>query len=173
ATALTSDVRKTYVFFPDRGGVTAQGWDAIWQGTIISPRFSGVLMGNQLQDGGGGFCSNGVLAGDLVTLTGCADDSQCPLGMSCYRDPTKDQVPGGLTVTGLCLPANLKNSLAGQCAALAATVRRYEVIDARETQLTLGPHLDELVRSSLSPCHVVNDTVGISGAAGTSGAGGT
>jgi hypothetical protein len=92
--------------------------------------------------------------------------------MVCNRDSTLDQVPGGLTVTGLCLSQNLIGSLRNTCAQLAGSVRRYEIVHAQETQLTLAPHLDEIVRSSLSPCRVVSSCTGTAGMGGTGGMGG-
>jgi hypothetical protein len=176
-TALDTSVRETSIFFPDREAAVQQSWDVVWQGTIISPRYSGTFdtgTDSQLNDFGGGFCSSGVLRGDIVTLNGCTADAQCPLGMVCLQDPTLDQVPGGLTVTGLCVADNLRDNKSRECAALTGSVRRYEITDAHEGTLKLKPHLDEIVRSSLSPCRIVDTgTAGTSGAAGMAGAGGT
>ena len=82
ATALDSRVRQTYVFFPDRNAAVAQGWDVTWEGTVVSPRYSGILNGSTLKDGGGGFCTYGVLPGDIVTLRGCSTDADCPIGLA-------------------------------------------------------------------------------------------
>ncbi len=178
ATALDTKARETFVFFPDREAAIAQGWDVTWQGTIVSPRYSGILHRNQLQDGAG-FCSAGVLRGDIVTLLGCLNTAQCPAGMICQRDPTLDMVPGGFTVTGLCIDANMP-SLPKTCEGYVSSVRRYEIDKALNGQLTLVPHLDEVVRSSLSPCRyrdekgtIITGAGGTGGAAGTGGATGT
>jgi hypothetical protein len=178
ATALTPDPISTYVFFPDREGANAQGWDVTWEGTVVSPRYSGIVHGTTLRDDGGGFCSAGVLAGDIVTLRGCSSDTECPLGMVCHRDATLDQVPGGLTVTGLCVPSN-NPSLDAACGPYVSTVRRYDVVEARESALTLKPHLDEIVRSSLTPCRLTpppppppDCPTGTGGTGGMTGAGG-
>jgi hypothetical protein len=137
----------------------------------VSPRYSGVLRGNVLRDGAG-FCGAGVLAGDIVTLNGCTTNAQCPLGMVCKRDTTVDQVPGGFTVTGLCVSSKKQEGLEDACAPYVSTVRRYEIAVARNTEVTLVPHLDEIVRSSLSPCHLPGGGVGTGGAGGMGGAGG-
>ena len=172
ATALDVRPQKTYVFFPDRGAAIAQGWDVTWEGTITGPRYSGMLDGSVLNDNGGGFCSVGVLRGDLVTLRGCTTTADCPLGLVCDRDPSLDKVGGGLSVTGLCISANLQASLDSQCAPFKSSVRRYEIVEATENKLTLKPHLDEVVRSSVSPCQIPAGTAGTTGAAGATGTGG-
>ncbi len=181
ATALSADPLATYVFFPDREAATGQSWDITWQGTLVSPRYSGILHGATLQDDGGGFCTAGVLRGDIVTLNGCSEDNQCPLGMRCARDNTLDQVPGGFTVTGLCVSKNLSDADRSRCAELAGSLRHYDITEARERQLKLTPHLDEIVRSSLSPCRLPGEDepsipascpTGTAGASGMAGAGG-
>jgi hypothetical protein len=174
ATALDVRPQRTYVFFPDRDAAIAQGWDVTWQGTVTGPRYSGMLHLSVLTDGGGGFCSAGVLPGDIVTLRGCTTSADCPLGLTCDRDPSLDKVGGGLTVTGLCISANLQASLSTQCAPFKSTVRRYDIAQATESELTLTPHLDEVVRSSLSPCQIqgMAGTTGTGGATGTGGTGG-
>jgi hypothetical protein len=173
ATALDNHPRQTYVFFPDRNAAIQQGWDVAWQGTVVSPRYSGMLNGAVLKDDGGSFCTLGVLTGDLVTLRGCTTDADCPLGLVCNRDQSLDQVPGGLTVTGMCMSKNLIASDGPQCAKWASSVRRYEIEKSSETVLTLKPHLDEIVRSSLTPCRIAATGVGGgTGSGGTGGAGG-
>jgi hypothetical protein len=158
--------------FPDRNAAIAQGWDVTWEGTITGPRYSGMLDGSVLNDNGGGFCSVGVLRGDLVTLRGCTTTADCPLGLVCDRDPSLDKVGGGLSVTGLCISANLQASLSAQCAPFKSSVRRYEIVEATENKLTLAPHLDEVVRSSLSPCRIVQSATGATGTGGMGGTGG-
>jgi hypothetical protein len=170
ATALDNRARQTYVFFPDRNATVAQGWDVTWEGTVVSPRYSGMLDGPKLKDGGGFFCSAGVQTGDIVTLRGCTTDADCPLGLACDHEQSLDQVPGGYKVTGLCMSKNLMAGNKAACDPYAGSVRRYEIVKSGETELTLAPHLDEVVRSSLSPCHVM--ATGFGGATGTGGTGG-
>ena len=170
ATALDSRVRQTYVFFPDRNSTVAQGWDVTWEGTVVSPRYSGILNGSTLKDGGGGFCTYGVLPGDIVTLRGCSTDADCPIGLACDREQSLDQVPGGYKVTGLCMSKNLMAANKATCDRYAGSLRRYEIAKSGETELTLVPHLDEVVRSGLTPCEI--STTGFGGATGTGGTGG-
>ena len=157
ATALDSRVRQTYVFFPDRNSTVAQGWDVTWEGTVVSPRYSGILNGSTLKDGGGGFCTYGVLPGDIVTLRGCSTDADCPIGLACDREQSLDQVPGGYKVTGLCMSKNLMAANKATCDRYAGSLRRYEIAKSGETELTLVPHLDEVVRSGLTPCEMTDD----------------
>jgi hypothetical protein len=170
ATALESRPRQTYVFFPDRNATVAQGWDVTWEGTVVGARYSGILNGSTLKDGGGGFCSYGVLPGDIVTLRGCTTDADCPLGLACDREQSLDQVPGGYKVTGLCMSKNLLAANKAACDPYAGSLRRYEIVKANETELTLVPHLDEVVRSSLTPCRITD--TGFGGATGAGGTGG-
>ena len=170
ATALDNRVRQTHVFFPDRNATVAQGWDVTWEGTVVSPRYSGILNGSTLKDGGGGFCTQGVLPGDIVTLRGCTADTDCPLGLACDREQSLDQVPGGYKVTGLCMSKNLMAANKAACDPYAGSVRRYEIVKSSENELTLAPHLDEVVRSSLTPCQITD--TGFGGATGTGGTGG-
>ena len=158
------------MFFPDRNATVAQGWDVTWEGTVVSPRYSGILNGTTLKDGGGGFCTYGVLPGDIVTLRGCTTDADCPLGLACDREQSLDQVPGGYKVTGLCMSKNLFAGNKAACDPYAGSLRRYEIVTSKETELTLAPHLDEVVRSGLTPCTI--DATGFGGAPGTGGAGG-
>ena len=138
ATALDNRPRQTYVFFPDRNAAVAQGWDVTWEGTVVSPRYSGILNGSTLKDGGGGFCSQGVLPGDIVTLRGCTTDADCPLGLACDRDQSLDQVPGGYKVTGLCMSKNLMAANKAACDPYAGSLRRYEIVKSSENGADAG-----------------------------------
>jgi hypothetical protein len=173
-TALDPTPRQTYVFFPDREAAIAQGWDVTWQGAVVGARYSGRIDSatSSLKDGGGGFCSAGVRAGDIVSILGCAETSNCPLGMVCQRDRTLDKVPGGFTITGMCISSELGDTPSSTCAPYVSSVRRYEIVEARQGELKLEPHLDEIVRSSLTPCHLTSGSAGTSGTGGAGGMGG-
>ena len=95
--------------------------------------------------------SSACQAGDIVTLNGCTTDTQCPLGMTCQRDPTLDLVSGGFTVTGLCVSANLQRTIGASARRTSARCAGTRSTEASNSELTLAPHLDELVRSSLTP----------------------
>lgn len=180
ATALTTDYVETGVFFPkmqdnyqdpiDRRAVTPQTWTVTWEGALISPRPTGQVFpeggtplptiglppsgprASVFKDGGANYCSSGVLPGDLVTLTGCTNNSQCGLGEGCLSDTTVTTAAGGLPVTGLCVDPNRVDAQSSICAAFLSSVRRYQIVSAYPSQLVVRPHLDELARSSLTPC---------------------
>jgi hypothetical protein len=155
----------------DRRAVTPQTWTVTWEGALISSRATGqvfteggtlptaglpVAVGPRaslLKDGGINYCSSGVLPGDLVTLTGCTNNFACGLGEGCLSDATVTTAAGGLPVTGLCVDPNRVDAQSSTCAAFLTSVRRYEVVSAYPSQLVVRPHLDELARSSLTPCH--------------------
>jgi hypothetical protein len=153
------------MFFPDRSAAQPQVWEVAWEGLLVSQRASGNIMlpaakGDPAVLHDGGFCGGGVVKGDIVTLNGCTNDSQCPLGAVCHKDPTVDQVPGGFTVTGLCVSPETHKS--DTCTPLAGTLRRYEIVSAQDGQLQIKPRLDEVIRSNLSPCRF-NPTGGAGG----------
>ena len=176
ATAIDGNFKQTYVFFPDPSAAGPQVWEVTWEGLLDGPALlrqhqaSGAVGGSvSLREGG--FCGNGVVKGDIVTLNGCANDSQCPLGAVCHKDPTVDQVPGGFTVTGLCVSPDTDKR--DTCTPLAGTLRRYEIVSARDNELVIQPRLDEVVRSNVAPCRINGGgTSGAAGLAGTGGAGG-
>jgi hypothetical protein len=187
ATALTSFYQQTPVFFPDPLAVTPQAWTVTWEGALLAtPRLSGQLLavgpdplvladpGPQLYDPGSDFCRLGVLPGDLVTLTGCTNDTQCGLGKVCAHGNEGTQGAGGLTIGGLCLtkkerpdaPPGSTTANPGDCDDLLSTVRRYDVTKARPNILLLAPHKDELVRPNLRPCTGGEAPAGDGGAQG-------
>jgi hypothetical protein len=127
-----------------------------WQGTLVAPRFSGHIDNENktLQDGVG-FCDANVLPGDLVTLNGCLVDTDCGSGTVCVRsDTAPEQAAGGIPIRGLCVDPNHASERAMTCGPLLETARRYEILEATQSQLTLRPHRDELVRSPLMPCRI-------------------
>jgi hypothetical protein len=182
ATALTGLYQQTPVFFPDPLAVRPQTWSVTWEGALVAtPRLSGHVLGLsgsaglkdiQLYDPGSDFCRQGVQAGDLVTLSGCTNDTQCGLGKVCAHGNEGTQGAGGLPIGGLCLNKGARPEVPdgstddpGKCEALLGTVRRYEVEKARQNILVLkGPHKDELVKPGLRPC------VGNAASAGDGGA---
>jgi hypothetical protein len=183
ATALTSAYVLTDVFFPklpnltadqhdtiDRRAVTPQSWSVTWEGGIGGTRNTGQVMpedlaslpangsaagqrGSRFQDGGANYCSQGVLPGDLVTLSGCTVNGQCGLGEGCLVDTTVTTAAGGVPVTGICVDPNRVDAQSVTCVRFIDSVRRYEVVAAYPSELIIRPHLDELVLSGLTPCH--------------------
>jgi hypothetical protein len=165
ATALDVSARQTSIFFRDRTAVTPQTWGVTWQGSIIGPRYAGRLLVRDnnmvLQDDGVDYCyaGPGVISGDIVTINGCKEDTECGAGLACLRDKTADVAAGGLSVSGLCVNKDDKDRLqkSGICAPFTRTVRRYEVATAHGQTLELIPHLDEVVRSTLTQCRLPPD----------------
>jgi hypothetical protein len=166
ATALTSDYNKTWVYFPDQQSITPQVWTLSWEGNLFpSPRFTGQLVpdtidvyvaafssptSSVLQDVGVDFCRTGVQVNDLVTITGCTDNTQCGIGQYCAMGSNGAQGAGGLPITGLCISPSLDME---HCVDLLSTIKRYEVTATEQNRLVIVPHKDELVRPALNPCH--------------------
>jgi hypothetical protein len=173
----------------DRRAVTPQEWTVTWEGTVAGNRSTGVIQGTDfahnhfpsdlgtpkpvdslIQDYGTNFCGSGVVAGDLLTLTGCSQNGQCGLGEQCLLDTTVSSTSAGLPVNGLCVDPNRLDEQAVACAPFLQTVRRYKIVAAYPNQVVIRPHLDELVRSVLTPCTPAGSSPG--GAGGAGGAGG-
>jgi len=112
-------------------------------GTLQDPATAGSSAG-ALDDVGADFCGNGVLTGDLVVLPGCTADTDCnPQDSFSCRQPV-----GG--ATGLCLLIGATQSLVDNCARFMGSRRRYEVLAATPTHLTLGLHLDEVPKTAFN-----------------------
>ena len=154
----------------DRRAITAQSWTVAWEGALSGVRNSGHPLASELgfpnvpgggsgslktdslfQDGGVNYCALGVVPGDLVTLTGCTDNSQCGLGEECVLGDGISSAAAGLTVTGICVDPNRASAQTSLCADFLNSVRRYEVEVATPNSLIIRPHLDEVVLSSLVP----------------------
>ncbi len=167
ASALTADLLPTPVYFRDPSAAIPQTWTVAWEGPLISGRHGGQLSGDSmLSDGGAGFCNLGVLPGDTVTFNGCITDTQCVPGFVCHQDPTVTEVPGGLEVTGLCVDPKQKSDVSND--QLFRTLRRYEIVEAKQSQLELRPRLDEIVYAELNPCD--QQPSGATGGTGDGGA---
>ncbi|HVY38927.1 MAG TPA: hypothetical protein VHM31_13375, partial [Polyangia bacterium] len=155
----------------DRRTVTPQEWTISWQGALGGQRSTGVMVGTHsslgrfpassgarlpvdslLLDNGTNYCGSGVVSGDLVTLTGCTQNSQCGPGEVCLLDATVSGASAGLPVNGLCADPNRFDATAAACASYLQTVRRYRIAAAYPNQLVIRPHLDELPRTALTPC---------------------
>ena len=155
----------------DRRAITAQTWTVAWEGALSGVRNSGnpspVSLACRTFPGGGSRiarrpirCSRtaasttaplGVVPGDLVTLTGCTDNSQCGLGEECVFGDGVSSAAAGLTVTGICVDPNRASAQTALCAEFLNSVRRYEVESPLANSLIIRPHLDEIVLSSLTP----------------------
>ena len=124
-------------------------WEAALPGTARSsgkledPATAGSPAG-ALDDLGADFCAKGVLTGDLVVLPGCTADTDCsPQDSFACHQPI-----GG--ATGLCLPKTARQDVVERCTRFMGSRRRYEVLAAAPTHLTLGLHLDEVPKTALN-----------------------
>ena len=160
------------MFFPDREAAVAQGWDVTWQGTLVSPRYSGILHGNDAEGRRRGFCSAGrAPPATSSRCTAAPTTAQCPLG---HDLPARSDARSGRGRLHGHRPVHqreLHGELPADCLEYVSSVRRYEIADARNTQLTLAPHLDEVVRSSLSAVPATGAAGTRRATAGTGGAG--
>ena len=119
-------------------------------GTLQDPATAGSSAG-ALNDVGADFCGNGVLTGDLVVLPGCTADTDCsPQDSFSCRQPV-----GG--ATGLCLPIAATQSQVDNCARFMGSRRRYEVLAATPTHLTLALHLDEVPKTAFNRVIATDD----------------
>jgi len=153
----------------DRRAITAQTWTVTWEGALSGVRNTGAPLPHDFvgtfpggaagalptdalfQDGGANYCSLGVVPGDLVTLTGCTDNTQCGLGEVCVQGDSVSTAAAGLTVTGICVDPNRQGAQTALCSEFLNSVRRYEVEAASVNNLIIRPHLDEAILSSLVP----------------------
>ncbi|MFL5304612.1 MAG: hypothetical protein ACJ8F1_05335 [Polyangia bacterium] len=155
----------------DRRAVTPQEWTITWQGALGGTRSTGVLLGTEstvgrfpsnagtrkavdsmLLDNGTNYCGSGVVNGDLITLTGCTQNSQCGPGEVCLLDATGSGASAGLPINGLCADPNRFDATAAACASYLQTVRRYRIVASYPNQVVIRPNLDELPRSALTRC---------------------
>jgi hypothetical protein len=128
-----------------------------WEGTLpgtdrLTGQLSAAASGAPLlRDVGADYCRAAVEPGDVLSISGCDQDTQC--------DPNADEVcyriaPGA---QGTCLPRSFvaNEPLVRACRTELASRRRYEIHEVRKRQLVLGLKLDEVPRPRLAPCTVV------------------
>ncbi|HEY0713176.1 MAG TPA: hypothetical protein VGF45_10920, partial [Polyangia bacterium] len=150
-----------WVSFPQNVAVPPQGVRIEWEGLLPGARRrNGRLAATEtpapgdavgtLSDVGANFCAAGVEVGDIVTLVGCSEDNNC--------DPLQDEIcyralPGG---PGVCVPRAMAadEQRMRACRLEFSSRRRYEVKQARRTELRLGLKLDEVERPAVAPCQL-------------------
>ena len=158
----------------DRRAVTPQTWSVAWEGAlsgirptgniipdgVLSPPFPAPApptiagLDGVFQDNGANFCQMGVVAGDLLTMTGCTDNSQCGIGEQCIFGDGVSSAAAGLSVNGICVDPNQVSSQQNNCAEFLNSVRRYQILGSSQHNMILRPNLDEIVISPLlPPCH--------------------
>jgi hypothetical protein len=138
--------------FPNQSREVSRTISIAWEDLIPNTtRMSGRLSppspsapAGTLTDPGADFCGKGVLPGDLLVLPGCTQDTDCsPQELySCGQS-----VNGAV---GLCLPVHASQGLLENCARFSGSRRRYEILDATPTSLSLGLHLDEVPKTVLN-----------------------
>ncbi len=155
--ASTSASTGKFIAFPNAAVVTPQRWTIAWedilsgsdrQASRLETTIAGVQGAGSLLDAGADFCKTGVMTGDIVNFVGCLRDLDCgPLGSAtCVLD-----VPAA---PGLCVPrASAKDeTYLRACGRYLNSRRRYEIVSAGKTTLTLGLKLDEVPKPSIKPC---------------------
>ena len=154
----------------DRRAITPQTWTVAWEGPLGGQHNSGNMFPTGalpmfpvdtsglvdtaidavFQDQGANYCQLGVLPGDLVTLVGCTNNSQCGIGEECIFGNTASGA-AGLVVTGICVDPNQASRKLNDCNEFLSSVRRYRVELATENTLIVRPNLDEIAISPLMP----------------------
>lgn len=144
--ARIGDPTTHLVQFRDPSLVQNETWTLTWEGTIPgTSRASGAVYGATLTDFGAAFCSRGVETGDKLVLVGCGEDADCGLDQECYHDPGAPDASRGLCLNR---SASLLEQAKSACTPWTRASRRYLVVEATATQLTL----DELAE----PEHIDN-----------------
>ncbi|HVZ87609.1 MAG TPA: hypothetical protein VHG72_11615 [Polyangia bacterium] len=156
----------------DRRAVAPQTWAITWEGALGPARNTGIPMSlskglsgfpaapgapvtvndSVFDDGGVNFCGSGVVPGDLLTLSGCTQDSQCGIGEVCAPSISVTAAAGGLTVTSICVDPNREDAQTTACQQYMETLRRYQVVAATPNSLVIRPNMDEMARSAMTPC---------------------
>jgi hypothetical protein len=149
----STEILSTYVYFPNRFLVRPQTWAITWEGTVSGFRYSGILDPSAgptsigLHDDGQPFCGAGVKPGDVVTLAGCNQDSDCPTRVCVHSVNTPTSIDGR-NIDGLCLAPEVATARRdGVCRGLLSSFRRYEVAQVSDaSNLVLRPKLAEFPR---------------------------
>lgn len=131
--------------FPDPTGSDSEGWTLAWEGNLSGlSRNTGQLRSEAgktqllLTDLGGLYCARGVEPGDKVFLPGCASDLDCEVGSLCYREDTRNSLPGLCFKTPAdrdrCrdLSRRVTTDPNDPTVWAAAWTSRYRVVEARE-----------------------------------------
>jgi len=175
--STTNTSVDTFAFFPEETDVRPQSWTITWEGDLFGVGFAGQIVTPAVvmtdpqtnrvttvtpatfKDVGVDFCQAGTLKGDLINIFGCTDDSQCGPTRVCRHSDTAPPTAGSLPINGLCVDADAPTQAMqlAACAQLLGSVRRYEVTDARERQLSIRPNLDEPPQTLVTGCQVDAD----------------
>jgi hypothetical protein len=155
--ATSGIVIYSWARFPDQTAATPQTWQITWEGQLpntarlegeVEQPVSGSGSAGALRDLGVDFCDSGVLNGDILLFPGCTLDTDCfPAGTAVCR-----QAAAGSP--GLCFPrtAVKDEKFAENCRRHLGSRRRYEIVSSTPGRLELGLKIDEVPRTSLTPC---------------------
>jgi hypothetical protein len=135
-------------FDPDH--VRNETWNLLWEGAIPgTKRTLGAVETHgttgTLLDGGGSYCTHGVLAGDKLVFPGCVQDSDCSYLESCVQDP---DAPLDVTL-GMCIAKSRKignmtinqTQIKEECSPFLRSLRRYRILSAKQ-QVPVDPSTD-------------------------------
>ncbi len=103
----------------------------------------------EFRDGTARFCAAGVEPGDMLVLKGCEEDTDCPDGFSCLKNPRQDAKNGGV-----CLDERYSHDqqVISSCLPLAEGSREYAILEAFQDRLVVGR-----LPAPGQPCRTVSD----------------
>jgi predicted heme/steroid binding protein len=155
STDSTDGTTTNWVDYPDLDTVISRSWSVIWEGALPkATRSSGIVkfaadgVTPVLSDTGADFCASDAHRGDVLMFSGCAQNSDCQ---------PDDKFTCRVAVSGargMCLPidSTASSNLIQQCGRFMGSRMRYEITQAKGTELTLQVKLDEVPKTTLNPC---------------------
>jgi hypothetical protein len=159
--------------FPDLMSVPPnQSWLMEWEGPVSADQPSVVIDGPavrhgamsvsdgqlELRDGGQPFCRMGLEAYDIIDLVGCnptRGDADCSVGESCFVHPRAPSDVG----TGMCLPADRQDELAGACEGILTSLRQYSVAEVYKDRMTLIERRRAVRTTPVNGCMTADECV--------------
>ena len=146
----------TWLDYPDLNTVISRSWSVTWEGALpLATRSSGLVqsgvagvLAGKVSDSGADFCASDTHPGDVLMFSGCAQNSDCQ---------PDDKFTCQVAVSGargMCLPIDSASSsaLIEHCSRFMGSRMRYEITQAKGTELTLQLKLDEVPKTTLNPC---------------------
>jgi hypothetical protein len=155
STNSTDGTTTNWVDYPDLDTVISRSWSVIWEGALPkATRSSGIVayaadgVSPVLSDSGADFCASDTHPGDVLMFSGCAQNSDCQ---------PDDKFTCRVAVSGargMCLPidSTASSNLVERCGRFMGSRMRYEITQAKGTELTLQVKLDEVPKTTLNPC---------------------
>jgi len=146
----------SWMDFPDQDTGISRRWSVIWEGALpLATRISGTVdypndgvSTGLLSDTGADFCGSDTHPGDVLMFAGCTQNSDCQ---------PDDKFTCRVAVSGargMCLPiaAGSSAALVERCGRFMGSRMRYEIAQAKRTELSLRLKLDEVPKTTLNPC---------------------